>query len=155
MRTSIGPWPGSTAISLPSWKRASRRRNTTSSTSSSSSVSPSGVITARCSSGSRASSQRHHSCVQELRLGRRLAATVYLDVVPLVAGPRGFGDRLVAGYLERSGDRVPPALFALYHNQHAVTRALIALRHLDDATHAEQPRWRAAADQYLVRGVPV
>lgn len=69
-----------------------------------------------------------------------------------------FGNRLLVRYLERSGDRVPPAVFALYHNQHALTRALIALRHLDDATPAEQPRWRATADQYLVglvRGVPV
>jgi aminoglycoside phosphotransferase family enzyme len=69
-----------------------------------------------------------------------------------------FGNRLLVHYLERSGDRVPPAVFALYHNQHALTRALIALRHLDDATPADQPRWRAAADQYLVglvRGVPV
>jgi aminoglycoside phosphotransferase family enzyme len=68
-----------------------------------------------------------------------------------------FSNRLLVRYLERAGDRVPPGVFALYHNQHALTRALIALRHLDDATPAEQPRWRATADQYLVglvRGVP-
>jgi aminoglycoside phosphotransferase family enzyme len=60
-----------------------------------------------------------------------------------------FGSRVLARYAERSGDRVPPAVAALYRNQHALTRALIALRHLDDAEPADQPRWRAKADEYL------
>ncbi|HZJ64965.1 MAG TPA: hypothetical protein VFD36_15750, partial [Kofleriaceae bacterium] len=60
-----------------------------------------------------------------------------------------FGHRLLARYVERSGDRIPPALITLYRNQHALTRALIALRHIDDATPADQPRWRAKADEYL------
>jgi aminoglycoside phosphotransferase family enzyme len=39
--------------------------------------------------------QRRHSCLQELRLGRRLGSNVYQGVVPLVAGPRGLAiDRM-------------------------------------------------------------
>lgn len=60
-----------------------------------------------------------------------------------------FGNRVLARYVECSGDRVPPAVVALYRNQHALTRALIALRHIDDALPADQPRWRAKADEYL------
>jgi len=60
-----------------------------------------------------------------------------------------FGNRVLARYVERSGDRVPPAVVALYRNRHALTRALIALRHIDDAEPAAQPRWRAKADEYL------
>lgn len=66
-----------------------------------------------------------------------------------------FGNRVLARYAERSGDRVPPAVLALYRNQHALTRALIALRHLDDAGRAAQPRWRAKADEYLASMVRV
>jgi len=65
-----------------------------------------------------------------------------------------FGNRVVARYVERSGDRAPPPVIALYRNQHALTRALIALRHIDDAAPAQQPRWRAKADEYLSSMVP-
>lgn len=60
-----------------------------------------------------------------------------------------FGNRVLARCLERSGDQPPPAIVALYRSQHAMTRALIALRHIDDAPAAEQLRWRARADEYL------
>lgn len=60
-----------------------------------------------------------------------------------------FGNRVLARTLERSGDQPPPAIVTLYRNQHAMTRALIALRHVDDAPAAEHPRWRARADEYL------
>jgi aminoglycoside phosphotransferase family enzyme len=66
-----------------------------------------------------------------------------------------FGNRVLARYAERSGDRAPPAVVALYRNQHALTRALIALRHLDDAEPAAWPRWRAKADEYLSSTVRV
>ncbi len=66
-------------------------------------------------------------------------------------GATWFGDRVLARYSERSGDRPPEALSALYRCQHALTRALIALRHVDDAEPAEQPRWRAKCEDYLAR----
>lgn len=64
-----------------------------------------------------------------------------------------FGHRVLARYVERSADRAPPALIALYRSQHALTRALIALRHIDDAAPADQARWRARADEYLASAV--
>ncbi|HEX7840506.1 MAG TPA: hypothetical protein VF469_23670 [Kofleriaceae bacterium] len=66
-----------------------------------------------------------------------------------------FGNRVLARYAERSGDHAPPAVVALYRNQHALTRALIALRHLDDAEPAARARWRAKADEYLSSTVRV
>ncbi|HEU4730152.1 MAG TPA: hypothetical protein VFT22_19775 [Kofleriaceae bacterium] len=60
-----------------------------------------------------------------------------------------FGHRVLARYFERSGDRAPGTVVALYRNQHALVRALLALRHVDDAQPAEQPRWRDRADEYL------
>lgn len=62
-----------------------------------------------------------------------------------------FARRVYARYLELSGDRVPAALEALYRSQHALTRALIALRHVDDAAPADRPRWHAKAADYLAR----
>jgi aminoglycoside phosphotransferase family enzyme len=66
-------------------------------------------------------------------------------------GASWLADRVLARYSERSGDRVPAALLALYRAQHALTRALIALRHVDDAEPSEKPRWRAKAEDYLAR----
>ena len=64
-------------------------------------------------------------------------------------GASWFGERVLAGYAERADDRPPPALLALYRLEHATTRALIALRRLDDAPPADAARWRAKADAYL------
>jgi len=66
-------------------------------------------------------------------------------------GATWFGDRVFARYAEHCGDLVPASLVALYRGQHALTRALIALRHVDDAAPRDQPRWRAKADDYLAR----
>jgi aminoglycoside phosphotransferase family enzyme len=66
-------------------------------------------------------------------------------------GAAWFGDRVFARYAERCGDSVPASLVALYRGQHALTRALIAVRHVDDAEPAARPRWRAKADDYLAR----
>ena len=66
-------------------------------------------------------------------------------------GATWFGERVVARYAERSGDRPPASLVVLYRGQHALTRALIALRHVDDAEPSDRPRWRAKADDYLAR----
>jgi aminoglycoside phosphotransferase family enzyme len=65
-----------------------------------------------------------------------------------------FADRVVARYAERSGDRVAASLVGLYRGQHALTRALIALRRLDDAEPDGRPRWRRKADDYLARADP-
>ena len=66
-------------------------------------------------------------------------------------GAAWFGERVLAHYVERSGDRVPPRLLAFYRTQHALTRALIALRHLDDVPVPERARWRTKAGDYLAR----
>jgi len=73
-------------------------------------------------------------------------------------GAAWFGDRVLAGYARRAGDRVPGALLALYRGQHALIRALIAARHVDDVPPADRARWRARAGEYLawtgVAGAP-
>ena len=66
-------------------------------------------------------------------------------------GASWFGEYVLARYSERSGDQPSAPLRALYRRQHALTRALIALRHVDDAEPAEQARWRAKCDDYLER----
>jgi aminoglycoside phosphotransferase family enzyme len=70
-------------------------------------------------------------------------------------GATWFADRVFARYAERCSDRVPASLVELYRGQHALTRALIALRHVDDAEPSDQPRWRAKADDYLARATPM
>ena len=70
-------------------------------------------------------------------------------------GARWFADRVFASYTARAGDRVPASLVELYRGQHALTRAVIALRHLDDVAPCDQPRWRAKADDYLARATPM
>ncbi|MBS1118102.1 MAG: hypothetical protein H6Q90_330 [Deltaproteobacteria bacterium] len=67
-----------------------------------------------------------------------------------------FGQRVLSHYEARSGDLVSPQVIALYQRQHAFTRALIALRHLEDAPVAQHPRWYARAADYLdhARGTP-
>lgn len=62
-----------------------------------------------------------------------------------------FGERVFARYLERSGDDPPGAVVRLYRVHHALTRALIALRHVEDVEPAARERWRAKADDYLAR----
>lgn len=66
-------------------------------------------------------------------------------------GARWFADRVVARYARDTGDTAPPPLVALYVTQHALARALIALRHLDDARPADHPRWHTRAADYLAR----
>jgi aminoglycoside phosphotransferase family enzyme len=70
-------------------------------------------------------------------------------------GASWFADRVFARYAECSDDRVPAPLLALYRGQHALTRALIALRHIGDAEPSEQARWRAKAQDYLTRATSV
>jgi aminoglycoside phosphotransferase family enzyme len=69
-------------------------------------------------------------------------------------GAGWFADRVWARYSERTGDRPPAAIVELYRGQHALTRALIALRHVEDAEPALHPRWRAKAADYLSRALP-
>lgn len=66
-------------------------------------------------------------------------------------GARWFADQVVARYAEQTGDRTPPELVAIYVGQHALARALIALRHIADAPPADHPKWHAKADDYLAR----
>ena len=69
-------------------------------------------------------------------------------------GARSFADRVLGRYAVRSGDPMPASLLALYRGQHALTRALIALRRLDDAAPGDRVRWLAKAEDYFVRALP-
>ncbi len=62
-----------------------------------------------------------------------------------------FGERVFARYVHRTGDHVPGTLLRLYRAHHALTRAVIALRHVDDVEPADRGKWRAKADDYLAR----
>lgn len=62
-----------------------------------------------------------------------------------------FGKRVFARCADRTGDRVPGSVVAVYRMHHAMTRALIALRHVEDADPEHQARWRAKAGDYLAR----
>jgi aminoglycoside phosphotransferase family enzyme len=64
-------------------------------------------------------------------------------------GASWFADRVFERYLEMAADRVGGSLVALYRRQHALVRALLALRHLDDAAPSDHWRWHEKADQYL------
>lgn len=66
-------------------------------------------------------------------------------------GAAWFADRVFARYAEVSGDRASGPVVALYRAQHALIRAVIALRHIDDAEARDHPRWRAKAADYLAR----
>jgi aminoglycoside phosphotransferase family enzyme len=66
-------------------------------------------------------------------------------------GAAWFGERVIERHAGRAGDRVPPPLAALYRSLHALTRALLALRHLDDAPPADHAKWHARAGDYLAR----
>lgn len=66
-------------------------------------------------------------------------------------GASWFAERVLARYAAVSGDPMPLPLRTLYRAQHALTRALIALRHVEDADECEQPRWRMKAEDYLAR----
>jgi aminoglycoside phosphotransferase family enzyme len=64
-------------------------------------------------------------------------------------GAAWFGERVLVRYSERSGDVPPAVVLEVYTAQHALARALIALRHIDDGRDAQG--WRARAADYLAR----
>lgn len=66
-------------------------------------------------------------------------------------GAAWFGERVFACYSQRAHDRVPPSVLAVYRCQHALTRALIALRRVEDARPEDLARWHTRALDYLTR----
>lgn len=68
-------------------------------------------------------------------------------------GATWFAERVVARYAARAGDRTPPELVAFYRGQHALARAVIAVRHVADAPPADHARWRAKGEDYLARAL--
>ena len=68
-------------------------------------------------------------------------------------GAPWFAARVFARYMADAEDHVPGALVVLYRAQHALTRALIALRHIDDAAPETRPKWPAKAADYLARAL--
>jgi len=89
----------------------------------------------------------------ELRMMDALSELAFfsLECERLDAG--WFGARVSRRYAERTDDPMPPTLVAIYRGYHALTRAVLALRHLDDHPDAER-RWRDRADDYLRRAAP-
>jgi aminoglycoside phosphotransferase family enzyme len=68
-----------------------------------------------------------------------------------------FGARVIQRYVAQADDPVPVSLVAVYRGAHALTRAVLALRHLDDAPRADPAlvrRWRERAADYLRRITP-
>lgn len=90
----------------------------------------------------------------ELRMLDRASELAFLALECDRLGASWFGERVIARYEELSKDRIPPPLRALYTRHHAITRALLALRHLDDVPPAQARRWRTKADDYLARARP-
>ena len=64
-------------------------------------------------------------------------------------GASWFADRVVARYAQLTGDRAPPELVAIYRGQHALARALIAMRRTADSAPPVHARWRRKAEHYL------
>jgi len=59
-------------------------------------------------------------------------------------------DALFNSYVKMAGDRVPERLWQFYLSLRAVTRAKVALWHLDDPTQIADPSmWQARAQEYL------
>lgn len=90
----------------------------------------------------------------ELRMLDRASELAFLALECERVGAGWFGERVIARYEELSGDRIPPVLRRFYSRHHAITRALLALRHLDDVPPAQAGRWRTKADDYLARARP-
>jgi uncharacterized protein len=70
-------------------------------------------------------------------------------------GAAWFGQRVLVRYAARSGDRASPSVIALYRCQHALTRALIALRHIEDAPASTHARFTTRAADYLDRACAI
>lgn len=65
-------------------------------------------------------------------------------------GAEWIGDRMLADYATRTGDRAPAELIPFYQSQHALIRAAIAVWHLDDNVGEEAAeRYRERARGYL------
>lgn len=86
---------------------------------------------------------------QDLRTLDAVSELAFFSLECERLGAAWFGARVLAVYRAQTGDRPSPDLVALYRAQHALTRALLALRHLDDAKPSEHGRWRARAAYYL------
>ncbi len=88
---------------------------------------------------------------RELRLLDPLSELSFLAVECTRLGGAWIGRWLREDYMRRSGDHPGAALTALvdlYPRVHALLRATVAIRHLDDGADAGD-RWRRRATQYL------
>jgi aminoglycoside phosphotransferase family enzyme len=63
-------------------------------------------------------------------------------------GAPWIGAAVLRHHGSRTGDHPAADLLALYRTQHACVRAVLALRHLDDAPADQRERWRRKADDY-------
>jgi aminoglycoside phosphotransferase family enzyme len=64
-------------------------------------------------------------------------------------GAPAFAATIFGTYAEVTGDTPPPALLAFYQSYRASVRAMLAIRHLDDAAPREPSRWAPQARAYL------
>ncbi|MGZ5063008.1 MAG: hypothetical protein ACXWAU_14095 [Usitatibacter sp.] len=65
-------------------------------------------------------------------------------------GAPGVKARLFEAYGDYSGDRPSPRLVDFYQSHHALARARLAIRHLDDPAPRDPPRWPRQANDYLL-----
>ncbi|MGV3741420.1 MAG: hypothetical protein ACO1NO_03815 [Burkholderiaceae bacterium] len=61
----------------------------------------------------------------------------------------GFAQRLLSAYRVRAGDDVPSPLIHFYQSFRAMTRAKLAIRHLDEAQFCHSEKWTRRTDHYL------
>lgn len=89
---------------------------------------------------------------RSLRLLDPLSELSFLRLESRRLGAAWVGDKVIARYRRDTNDRAPAALLPFYESYHALTRAAIAIWHLDDDDFDNADVWRAQAEDYLRLG---
>jgi aminoglycoside phosphotransferase family enzyme len=86
---------------------------------------------------------------RELRVVDAAADVAFLALECRRLGGPTVGERVMAGYERERGDRVAAALWRLYQARHAMSRAKVAIWHLDDGVGVDVGKWVGRAKEYL------
>jgi uncharacterized protein len=86
---------------------------------------------------------------EALRLLDPVSELSFLGLECRRLGAPWIGDRLLAGYIERSKDPAPAGLARFYQSYHALVRAAVAVWHLDDDALGHSEHWQARGNWYL------
>jgi aminoglycoside phosphotransferase family enzyme len=90
-----------------------------------------------------------------LEFSRRLRTLDAVDELGYLAlecerlGAPALGRQILDAYRERSGDAAPEALVHFYQSYRACVRAMLAILHLAEPSHADPAKWRGRAKLYL------